>query len=237
MDAGLDGGVLGRKPEAVEPNGAQHRLALHRPLTNKQVTERVVADVTLVGRSTRVGVHAEHVGGGARVVVVDLVGALFGPASLPFGLDRLGVVLLCHALKGTGRPTLALEWLGAVQRLRSRGRVEAPTCSSSQPHSGRAARRRLGDPAFRRRRSQPGRRRPVLHGHQALVAEQAGPRVVFGVAPAAPSSGGRCHGRRSWPYGGRLISASRAGPVPSSATARRYRSSWSRPGGTCRPRP
>ena len=47
------------------------------------------------------------------------------------------------------------------------------------------------------------------------------------VAPAARSSGDRCRARRPWPYARLAISASRAGPVPSSATARRYRSSWS----------
>ena len=72
MDAGLDGRVLGRQPEAVEADRAQHRLALHRPLTDEQVAEGVVADVALVGRSARIRVHAEHVGGGAGVVVVDL---------------------------------------------------------------------------------------------------------------------------------------------------------------------
>ena len=47
---GLDGGVLGRQPEGVEPEGGQDGLAEHGLVANDQVTEGVVADMALVGR-------------------------------------------------------------------------------------------------------------------------------------------------------------------------------------------
>ena len=136
MDARFDGGVLGRQPEAVEPDGAEDGVTLHRALADEEVTEGVVADVALVGRPARVRVHAEHVVRRARVVVVDLVGALLGPAPLPFGLDGLGVVLLRHIDPGY-RGTVAPQAFpaGAV-RLGHRWRA---TSASGQSRSGRDA--------------------------------------------------------------------------------------------------
>ena len=52
--------------------------------------------MALVGRPTRIGVHAEGVVRRARIVVIDLIGALIGPAFLPLLFDRLRVVHLCH---------------------------------------------------------------------------------------------------------------------------------------------
>ena len=96
MGAGLDGRVLGGQPEAVEPDRAQHGVAGHGPLADDQVPEGVVADVALVGGAARVGIHAQHVQRRPGVVVVDLIGAISGPAVLPLLLDRLWVVRLCH---------------------------------------------------------------------------------------------------------------------------------------------
>ena len=80
MLAGLDGGVLGREPERVEPERGQDGLAVHRPVPDEEIAEGVVADVALVRRTARVRVHAKHVRRRARVVRVHLVGVLVGPA-------------------------------------------------------------------------------------------------------------------------------------------------------------
>ena len=94
--AGLDGGVLGRQPEAVEAHRRQHGVAVHRAVADVEVAEGVVADVAHVRRTARVRVHAQRVPVGAGVVVVDLVGAVLGPVGLPLLLDHLGVVAVSH---------------------------------------------------------------------------------------------------------------------------------------------
>src|SRR5580658_2783809 len=71
-------------------------MPLHRPVTDEEVAEGVVADVALVRRPARVGVHAEHVIRRARIVRVDLVGAVVRPAPLPALFDLGEVVDLCH---------------------------------------------------------------------------------------------------------------------------------------------
>ena len=110
MLAGLDGGVLGRQPEAVEADGREDGLAVHRPVADQQVPEGVVAHVAHVGRPARVGVHAQDVGLRAGVVVVDLVGPLVPPTGLPAGLDLRRLVrlaLVVHAADRTdGRQPL-----------------------------------------------------------------------------------------------------------------------------------
>ena len=99
VGAGLDGGVLGREPEGVEAQGAEDGLAPHGLVAAGQVAERVVADVPLMGGSRGVGVHAQGVELLARVVVVDLVGALFLPVALPLPFHRIDVVPPCHATR------------------------------------------------------------------------------------------------------------------------------------------
>ena len=166
MDPGLDGGVLGRQAEAVEPDGAEHGVALHGALADQQVTEGVVADVALMGGAARVGVHAEHVVGRARVVVVDLVGAVVGPAPLPFGLDRLGVVLLCHDPPGYRRrpgapyPICDDATGGAAYLTTSMG---AGTDVHVEPRAQRPGRpEHLDHPGLGGRRAEPGRHGPLF---------------------------------------------------------------------------
>ena len=96
--AGLDGGVLRRQTEGVEAEGGEDRLAPHGLVANHQVTEGVVADVALVRGTRGVGVHAQGEVALARVVVVDLVGALVEPTGLPF-------LLYCCDVKGAGHLT------------------------------------------------------------------------------------------------------------------------------------
>ena len=86
----LDRGVLGRQPEAVEANRAQHAIPVHRPVADDQVAERVVADVAHVRRTRRIRVHRQHVERGPRVVVVDLVRGRVG-ASVAATCARLPV--------------------------------------------------------------------------------------------------------------------------------------------------
>ena len=83
----LDRRVLGREAERVESERREDPVALHRPEADERVAEGVIADVALVGGPTWVRVHAEHVISSARIVSVDLVGALFGPAPLPALFD------------------------------------------------------------------------------------------------------------------------------------------------------
>ena len=99
MGAGLDGGVLGRQAEGVEPDRAQDPLALHGLVADGQVAEGVIPDVALVRRPGGVGVHAQRVELLPGVVVVDLVGALVVPVALPFALHCIDVVRACHATR------------------------------------------------------------------------------------------------------------------------------------------
>ncbi len=102
VDAGLDGRVLRRQAEGVEPHRAEDGVAVHRPVADDEVAEGVVPHVALVGRPAGVGVHAEGVEGRARVVGLDLVGALVPPPGLPLLLYLLDVVGLGHARTVTG---------------------------------------------------------------------------------------------------------------------------------------
>ena len=107
VGAGLDGGVLRRQAERVEAERGQHGLTQHGAVADQQVAEGVVADVAHVGGPRRVGVHGQDVGRGARIVGVHLVGALVGPALLPFLLDFDDVVGPCHGsrwYRGASRP-------------------------------------------------------------------------------------------------------------------------------------
>ena len=96
MGPGLDGRVLGRETERVEPDGRQHPIAPHGAVPDEQVAHGVVADVAHMSRTTRVGVHGEHVVGRPGIVVVDLVCAFVEPVLLPAGLEGLGVVAVGH---------------------------------------------------------------------------------------------------------------------------------------------
>jgi hypothetical protein len=102
VDAGLDGRVLRRQPEGVEPHRTEDGIAVHRPVADDQVPERVVPHVALVSRPTRVGVHAERVERRARVVGLDLIRALIPPPGLPLLLYLLDVIGLGHAGTVTG---------------------------------------------------------------------------------------------------------------------------------------
>ncbi len=99
---GPDGRVLRRQAERVEAEGREHGEALHGPVTDQKITERVVPDVALVGGAARVGVHAQDVLGRTRVVGIDLVGALLGPQPLPLLLDLLDI-------EGPGHPVDSTE--------------------------------------------------------------------------------------------------------------------------------
>ena len=81
--AALDRSVLGRKAERVEPERAQHRMALHRAVAYEDVAERVVPNVALVGWAARVRVHGQHVVGRSRIVEIDTIRAVLLPAPLP----------------------------------------------------------------------------------------------------------------------------------------------------------
>ncbi len=101
----LDGGVLSGQTEAVETNGRQHVVTLHRAMADVQIAEGVVAHMPLVSRARRVGIHAEHVGAGSVAVVGHLVGALVGPVRLPALLDPLYVVRHQGIVKDRPAPT------------------------------------------------------------------------------------------------------------------------------------
>ncbi len=96
MFAGANGGVLGGQPEGVEAEGRENGESLHGAVANEQVPEGVVADVALMGRPARVGVHAQHVLRGAGIVGIDLVEMAVSPALLPLELDFLHVVGARH---------------------------------------------------------------------------------------------------------------------------------------------
>ena len=96
MGPRLDGRVLRRESERVEPEWAEHALAQHGLIANGQVTEGVVAHVALVRRPRRVGVHAQRVELLPRVVVVDLVRPRFFPVALPLLFDSFDVVRPSH---------------------------------------------------------------------------------------------------------------------------------------------
>ena len=93
---GLDGGVLGRQAEGVEPDRAEDPFSLHGLVADGQVPEGVVPHVALVRRPGGVGVHAQCVELLPGIVIVDLVGALVIPVALPFALHRIDVVRACH---------------------------------------------------------------------------------------------------------------------------------------------
>ena len=93
---GLDGGVLGRQAEGVEPDRAEDPFALHGLVADGQVPKGVIPNVALVRRPRGVGVHAQRVELLSGIVIVDLVGALVIPVALPFALHRGDVVRACH---------------------------------------------------------------------------------------------------------------------------------------------
>ena len=104
MGAGLDGGVFGGQPEGVEPEGGEHRIPQHGAVSDQQIAERVVADMTHVGGTGRVGVHGEHVPGRAGIIGVHLVGAFVRPQALPLLLDLENVIGPCHGSRSYRGP-------------------------------------------------------------------------------------------------------------------------------------
>ena len=147
VGAGLDGGVLGREPEGVEPDGAEDALALHGLVANDQVTEGVVAHVALVGRPGGVGVHAQGVELLAGVVVVDLVRAVVVPVALPLALHRFDVVGACHATRVREAGLASLSRVRREPAGLSDGPSATSTVARRPPRSAsreRPARRLLG---------------------------------------------------------------------------------------------
>ena len=134
MTTGLDRGVLGREPEAVEPHRREDGIPLHRAVPGQQITEGVVANVSLMRGARRVRVHREDVGaptfGETRVVVVDLVGVVGEPTRLPQRFDlgrtvreRVGATP-CRSFGHDGQTTEAPggAWRGLRVGLRARSR-------------------------------------------------------------------------------------------------------------------
>ena len=156
MGPGLDGGVLGRQAEGVEPDRAQDPFALHGLVADRQVPEGVVPDVALVRRPRGVGVHAQRVELLPGIVIVDLVCALVIPVALPFALHRIDVVCACHptrvgdTLVGSepcrGRLVGAGRWSNCPSRSSGTGQAPAsPTANVVLHHWGRSSAGRAPD--------------------------------------------------------------------------------------------
>ena len=96
VTAGLDGGVLGRQTEGVKPKGGKDGFTQHRLVANDEVSEGVVADVSLVGRSRGVRVHAKGVEALARIVIVDFVETRLTPPLLPLAFQLHNIKRACH---------------------------------------------------------------------------------------------------------------------------------------------
>ena len=114
--------VLRREAERVESERGEDGVTEHRLVADEDVAEGVVADVTLVRGTARIGVHAEHVVRRSGVVIVDLVGAPLGPLGLPAVLD-LGEVV---------RPVVARDVVSETDSRRAHPlnlRRSAGTCS------------------------------------------------------------------------------------------------------------
>ena len=91
--AALDGRVLGRQPERVEPDREEHVVAMHPTESRERVGRRHDVPVADVQVTRRVRVHRQLVPLGPRVVAqVRLVHPELGPARLPARLDRGRVV-------------------------------------------------------------------------------------------------------------------------------------------------
>ena len=101
MGATLDGSVFCWKTEGIKSERGEHAVSLHRAEADDRIADGVVADVALMCRPARIGVHAQHVVGGPRIVIVDLVGTPRGPALLPARLDLFEVVVLNHRFRLT----------------------------------------------------------------------------------------------------------------------------------------
>ena len=92
VDAPVDGGVLSRKAECVEPHGVEDVVAAHPHEARVGVGRGhgvPVADVEVTGG---VGVHRERVPPWAWIVVVHLVEVVVGPPLLPLAVNRCRVV-------------------------------------------------------------------------------------------------------------------------------------------------
>ncbi len=57
--------------------------------------------MTLMGRSTRVGIHAQHVAVRTRVIAINLVIAVLEPPPLPLAFDTLNIISLSHSRDAT----------------------------------------------------------------------------------------------------------------------------------------
>src|SRR5207245_8722162 len=94
MDAALDRGVLGGKPERVPSDRMEHVVALHRSIPGDGITagERLRVAHVQVARGVRK--HVERIETGPPVVLVrGRVEALGLPTLDPFGLDLRRFVL------------------------------------------------------------------------------------------------------------------------------------------------
>ena len=192
-----------------------------------------------MGRPARVGVHAEDVVRRAGVVVVDLVGALRRP-SAPATWPRWpgGRTALPCPPGYRWRPSPSegsARFSGAGARW---SMVEGPTCSSSQSHSGRAARRTSTTRLLAAAVPSQAATGHCFMATRPLLRSRLDPGVVLGVALRRRLQGigamdvdlGLARGRRSarsscGPGGARR--RPRAGTAPAGRA----------PGGTCRRRP
>ncbi len=95
QDAGVDGGVLGRQTEGVEPHRREHLVATHHLVAGHDVTHDVVAAVTDVQHAAGVREHGQAVElPVGRGVAVGLEGVVLVPPLLPLLLDLFGVVVV-----------------------------------------------------------------------------------------------------------------------------------------------
>ena len=93
VPAALDGGVLGRQPEGIEPDREEHVDAVHPPETGERVARGDDVPVPDVQVARRVRIHGQQVVLGlVRVRQVGLVQPELIPALLPARLDDGRVV-------------------------------------------------------------------------------------------------------------------------------------------------
>jgi len=88
----LDGGVLRRKAEGVEPDGMQHIEAAHPRLPRHGIADGIVARMAHVEVARRIREHLQYVLLRLRRVLVHGEEVLVLPSLLPFRLDGMGII-------------------------------------------------------------------------------------------------------------------------------------------------
>ncbi|OQB56444.1 MAG: hypothetical protein BWX98_01829 [Candidatus Aminicenantes bacterium ADurb.Bin147] len=93
MDAGLNGGVLGRHAQGVPADGMENIIPPHHLKPGDHVADGIVADVAHVDPARRIGIHLEGVK--LRAAGIGGRGESAGgvPLHLPAGLDGLEIVI------------------------------------------------------------------------------------------------------------------------------------------------